>query len=89
MIHEGKFQIGKNGLNAGVIITLNTLLKNHNRIRISLLKNATRDKKRIKEIADEIIKKVEYRCSYRIIGFTIILKRLSSRVKFSKTKSSL
>lgn len=79
MIFQGKFQIGKNGLTSGVIDSLNMTLTTHNQIRISVLKSATRDKEEIKEIAEEILMKVNYKCRYRILGFTIIVRKESSK----------
>ena len=84
MITEGKFQIGKNGLTQGVIDSLNLSLKAHNQIRVSLLKTATRDKNKIIEIAEEIILKAIYKCRYKIIGYTIILRKQSKKIKKNK-----
>lgn len=87
MIYEGKFQIGKNGVTEGVIQSLNNLLKTRNQIRISTLKSLERDRVKIKVIAEEISKRVAYHNSYRIIGFTIILKRKKARIKKIQRKS--
>jgi len=78
---ESKFQIGKNGVTEGVIKSLNQDLKAHNQIRISVLKSADRDRIKVKEMAEEIMQKVNYNCNYKIIGFTIILKRQSHKTK--------
>ena len=72
---EGRFQIGKNGINPGVINSLNLQLKTRNRIRVSFLKSSGRDKETIKQMADEIAEKVDYKCYYRMIGFTIVVKK--------------
>lgn len=77
MIYEGKFQIGKNGVASGAIDSLSLALKTHSQIRISVLKSSKRDKNSIRQMADEIIQKVSYPCNYRIIGFTIILRKRS------------
>mgnify|MGYP001586836898 CR=1 FL=1 len=81
MIREGKFQIGKNGVTSGVIESLNLYLKTHNQIRVSILKSANRDKNKAIEMAELIKSKIAYKCYYRIIGFTIILKRLSKKAQ--------
>jgi RNA-binding protein YhbY len=78
MIFEVKFQLGKNGITQGVINSLNQDLKTHTQVRISTLKSATRDKNKLIEMADEIIDKVNYKCNYRIIGFTILLRKQSA-----------
>ncbi len=79
MIHEVKFQIGKNGVTPGIIESLNLYLKTHNQIRISILKSADRDKNKAIEMAESIKNQIAYQSYYRIIGFTIILKRLSKK----------
>ena len=79
MIFESKFQIGKNGVTEGVITALNSNLKTHTQLRISVLKSLTRDKEKIREVTEKIINKLAYKCNYRIIGFTIILKKQSSK----------
>ena len=86
MIREVKFQIGRNGITEGVIISLNTTLKTHNQIRISILKSSGRNKENIQQMAEEIISKINYKCYYRILGFTIILKRQSGKQKNTAAK---
>ncbi len=81
MFSESKFQIGKNSLTEGAINSLKQDLKTHKQVRISVLKTATRDKKQLKKIVEEIIQKVNCKCRYKIIGFTIVLRRLSSKAK--------
>ena len=81
MSSELKFQIGKNGITSGVIDALNLGLKTHSHIRISVLKSAERDRKNITKMADEICEKLSYHCDYKILGFTIILKKQSSKPK--------
>ena len=79
MNSELKFQIGKNGVNDGTIEGLNNALKTHKRIRISVLKSSGRDKEKIQEMAKTIQSKVNVSCGFRIIGFTIILRRQSGK----------
>lgn len=81
MSFESKFQIGKKGISEETIQSLSQDLKTHNKIRISVLRSADRDKNKVKEIAKEIMQKVNYDCNYKIIGFTIILKKQSSKPK--------
>jgi RNA-binding protein YhbY len=70
------FQIGKNGLTPGIIESLELALKNHKQIRISVFKSSGRTRDTMKQIAEEITSKLKENCSYRVIGFTIILKKL-------------
>jgi len=76
-----KFQIGKQGITAGIIDSLNLSLKNHKQVRISALKSSGRNKESIGEMAEEIVRKLpkENIYQYRIIGFTIVLRRLSKK----------
>lgn len=83
-ISQALFQIGKNGLSDQNIEAFKKALKTHNQIRISLLKSSGRDKEETKKIASEIAEKMPFRCSFRIVGFTIILKKLSSLPKEEK-----
>ncbi len=69
------FQLGKNGLTEGVLQSLKLALKNHKQVRISVLKSATRNRSELQEIAEKIKSSMPGKCSYRIIGFTIILKK--------------
>ena len=75
-----KFQIGKNGITQGVIESLSLMLKNHRQIRISVLKSSGRDRENIGKIALEIQKRLNSKCDFIILGFTIILTK-SSRKK--------
>lgn len=81
-----KFQIGKNGLNEGVIDSLSLVFKNHKQVRVSMLKSSGRDRDTIEKSAIEMVEKLseKMKCSfdYKIIGFTIILHKSSK----SKTK---
>lgn len=80
------FQIGKAGLNENTILSLNNAFKYHSQIRISVLKSATRNKEELIKLAEEIKEKVSYKSNYKLIGYTIILIRLSSK-PVNKSKS--
>lgn len=75
------FQIGKLGITDGVIESLKLAFKNHKRIRISLLQSSRRNRQNIKDIAEEIVSKLGNHFEYRIIGFTIIVKKKSKHYK--------
>ena len=68
-----KLQIGKSGITQGFVQSVELALKTHSRVRISALKSSGRDKKIIREMAEEVVKKLKTKCDYKIIGFTIIL----------------
>jgi RNA-binding protein YhbY len=82
IISEAKFQIGKAGLTDGVAEALKLIFKTHKRIRVSVLKSAARDKNSIKAIAEGIKSKLNGKCDYKVIGFTIILIRRSAAKEF-------
>lgn len=81
-----KFQLGKQGLTSGVIEALESTLKNHKQIRISVLKSCCRNREELEKIAEEIKSKLKTNCNYRIIGYTIIL--IKSRQLSNKNKNS-
>ena len=73
--------LGKQGVTDNFIQTLNNALTTHASIRIPALKSSGRDRESITKMADEIVQKVTAECNYRILGFTIILKKLANRKK--------
>ncbi|MBI2632667.1 YhbY family RNA-binding protein [Candidatus Pacearchaeota archaeon] len=76
---EIKFQIGKNGITEGILNSLTLVFKNHKQVRINALKSSGRDKEIIVKLADNISNELSRRLScslrYRIIGFTIVLRK--------------
>jgi len=80
---EIKFQIGKSGITPGVIDALLLAFKNHKQARISLLKSSGRDSNSMESIAEEICKGLQAKSGLnyksKIIGFTIILRKSSSK----------
>ena len=74
-----KFQIGKDGVTEGVVLSLSLAFKTHKIIRISVLKNQSPSKEKVREIADELSSKLGelLDCSfqYTLVGFTIILRK--------------
>lgn len=68
-------QIGKKGLTNEFIENLRFAFKNAEHARISVLKSATRDKKQFKEWADKIISELGKNFTYKLIGYTIVLRK--------------
>jgi len=66
-------QLGKNGLSAEFLDTLRKNFKRHETVKISLLKNYSRDKDKIKEDADNLC--AQLGCKYKLLGYTLIIKR--------------
>ena len=73
-----KFQIGKNGINSGVIESLALAFKNRKQIRVSVLKSSGRDRITIREMALQLQQQLPFHVECKIIGFTIILFKKSS-----------
>ncbi len=68
-------QIGKNGFSEGLIETIEDCFKTRENIKISLLKSAGHSRENVKKIAEKIIKRLGNKYTYRIVGFTIFLKK--------------
>lgn len=70
-------QIGKAGVTPAVVTQLNRMLEHHKHIRISLLPASGRNRESIHTMADALIRQLAVPCDYRIIGFTIALRKRS------------
>ena len=72
-----KMQLGKSGLMPNFIESLRKTFKNRDSVRISLLKAYSRDRKQLKNTAEELCNNLSDigTFKYTIIGFTIILKK--------------
>jgi|TARA_Y100000310_G_scaffold314021_1_gene363013 RNA-binding protein len=75
-----RFQIGKNGVTDNFKDSLASAFKTRKILKISVLKGAVRDKEKVKEMAEELINSMEGSYKYRVIGFTIVLRK-SNRVQ--------
>jgi RNA-binding protein YhbY len=75
MKFQTTLQIGKNGLTEGNLQALRSLFKTRDDVRISVLKNAGHTKENVKEIAEKIRAELGDHYTYRIVGFTIFLKK--------------
>ncbi|MEM3091161.1 MAG: hypothetical protein QXX55_00415 [Candidatus Pacearchaeota archaeon] len=74
-------QLGKNKVNDNFIKTLEEHFKNHNNVKVPVLKNAERNRDKVIEYKDEILKKLGRNYTARIIGFTIFLKKWRKEVR--------
>jgi RNA-binding protein YhbY len=81
----GNIQIGKNGISYNFIPALESLFKNHNLVKVSVLKSARGDgkeaKKTVKEYEKQIMKKLGNKYTSRIIGFTIVIRKWRKAVR--------
>jgi len=70
-----KLQIGKNGLTEGFLQTLKNSFKDREDARISVLKSGGREREKAKQMAENIIERMGKNFTYRIVGFTIFVKK--------------
>lgn len=68
-------QIGKNGITKNTIETIKTHFKNHLNVKVVFLKGSGRDSKSIKKDAEKIVSELGNIYTYRIVGFTVFLKK--------------
>jgi len=69
------FQIGKAGFTQGLIETLKTSFKDRENIKVVLLKSAGHTREKTQEIAEKIVSGLGENYTYKIIGFTINIKK--------------
>ena len=77
-----QINIGKNSLTEGIITALKNAFKNHENIKISVLKSGGHEREKIKQMAENIVAKLGKNFTYRIIGFTISLKKWRRTKRF-------
>ncbi|MEK6906312.1 MAG: YhbY family RNA-binding protein [Nanoarchaeota archaeon] len=75
MAPTANIQLGKNKISENFIETLKSHFKNHQNVKISVLKNARESKEKLKEYSEEILNKLGRNYTSRIIGFTIVVKK--------------
>ena len=68
-------QIGKNGITKGFYENLKNRFNTTENVKVSILKSDLEDRKKIKDLAEEIVDKLGENYTYRIIGFTIVIKK--------------
>ena len=68
-------QLGKSGLTEGFIEGLQKNFKSRELIKISVLRSFSRDRDKILELAENIRKALGENYTYRMLGFTIILRK--------------
>jgi RNA-binding protein YhbY len=81
MLQESSVQLGKQGVSENFIAMLTGHFQNHKQVRISVLKNARKDKNDVRTYADEIIKRLGERYTAKTIGFTIIVRKWKNPVR--------
>lgn len=81
MKKTSSMQIGKNGITETFLKNLESRFKNHETVKISVLKSFTRDKAKIREHSEKIIERLGKNYVYRVLGFTIILRKMRKNVR--------
>ena len=81
MFHQSEVQLGKQGITENFIGTLEGHFQNHRIVKVSVLKNARKNKDDVKAYAEEIVKRLGSKYSYKAIGFTITLRKSKNSVR--------
>ncbi|MBI5803513.1 YhbY family RNA-binding protein [Candidatus Pacearchaeota archaeon] len=81
MFKLANIQVGKSGVTENFIQTLKNHFKNHENVKVSVLKSRTRDKEQIRKMSDEILNKLGKNYTARVIGFTIVIKKWRKLVR--------
>ena len=74
-------QIGKNGLTDAFVEQVRKLSQNSERMKITILKSACRDKAEAKKMCDELVEKLGKNYAYRLIGYVCTLFRFRKNVR--------
>ena len=72
---QSQIQLGKNKVTDKFIETLRGHFKNHDSVKVSILKSATRDKTEMKKITEEILEGLGKNYTAKRLGFTLFLKK--------------
>jgi len=75
MLPIASIQIGKNGIPENLSEILQDHFKTHQNVKLVFLKTSFRDKKKIKTTVEEILNELGTNYTYRIVGFTVFIKK--------------
>ncbi|MBU2496818.1 MAG: YhbY family RNA-binding protein [Nanoarchaeota archaeon] len=70
-----RFQLGKGGVTENFIETIRKSFKTREIVKISVLRSFSRGRDEVNEMAEKICKELGKKYTYKIIGFTINLKK--------------
>lgn len=76
-----QLQIGKNGLTDAFIEQVRRISENEERMKITILKSACRDKKEAKDMCEKLIEKLGKNYTYRLIGYVCTLMRFRRNIR--------
>jgi len=73
------YQLGKKGLTENFVSSLEKTFKNHDLIKISILRSCSRNREEVRKMADEICSQLTSKFNktftYRLIGYTITMRK--------------
>jgi RNA-binding protein YhbY len=76
-----QLQIGKNGLTDAFMEQVKRISENEERMKITILKSACRDKKEAKEMCEKLVEKLGKNYTYRLIGYVCTLFRFRKNIR--------
>jgi len=68
-------QVGKKGVSDNLVETIKDHFKKNQNVKVVFLKNSIRDKTKVKKAAEEIIEELGKNYTYKILGFTVFIKK--------------
>jgi RNA-binding protein YhbY len=72
----GRIQLGKQGVTDNFITNLKNVFKKNKNVKVSFLKSAHEgDRKKMKEISEDILNRLGTNYTGKVIGFTLALKK--------------
>ncbi len=66
--------IGKSGIRENLIKLLESAFKNHENVRICVLKSGGHEKEKVKQYSEKILAKLGKNYTSKIVGFTIFIR---------------
>ena len=80
-MRHSHIQLGKNGITENFIETLKDHFKNHENVKISVLKSAGHEKNKVHGYSEKILERLGKNYTARVLGFTISLKKWRRKVR--------
>lgn len=80
-MRHSHIQLGKNGITENFVETLKDHFKNHENVKISVLKSAGHEKNKVQGYSEKILENLGKNYTARVLGFTISLKKWRRKVR--------
>ena len=78
---QSSIQLGKNRITENFIETVKDHFKNHEAVKVSVLKTGRESREDLRRYSEEILEKLGKRYTAKVVGFTIFLKRWRKKVR--------